>query len=129
MRPKFALFMVPFGLFSITLSNTLNASMRNSRRRLFTLDSRRIFASDMSVLKVLGPRSGLRGALPNCPRSGRVHSDTVLVLNHCAIFSSRERLSGSVGSPFRFGRCAAQPPQPMSARSTPETTLIGVPDR
>src|SRR5687767_2397045 len=85
----------------------------------------------MSVLKRLGPRNELmvRGALPYCPSSGNVQV-VVDVLNHCAIFSSCERLPGSVGSPFRFGRCPEQPlPQPVSARSTPENTVIGVPDR
>src|SRR5687767_1250763 len=85
----------------------------------------------MSVLKRLGPRSEfmVRGALPYCPSSGNVQT-VGDVLNHCAIFSSCERLLGSVGSPFRFGRCPEQPlPQPVRARSTPENTVIGVPDR
>ena len=126
-----ALFLSAFGIPRSSWSNTLNASIRSSKRWLFVLDSRKIFVSDMSVLKRPGPRNEfmVRGALPYCPSAGNVQT-VADVSNYCAIFSSVERLSGSVGSPFRSGRCPEQPlPQPVSARSTPETTVIGVPDR
>src|SRR5688572_1470207 len=129
--PNVAEFLVAFGESRSSWSNTLNASIRSSIRWSFTLESRKIFVSDMSVLNRLGPRNEfmVRGALPYCPSSGNVQT-VADVLNHCAIFSSCERSLGSVGSPLRFGRCPEQPlPHPVRARSTPENTVIGVPDR
>jgi hypothetical protein len=129
--PNVASLLVEFGAFRSSWSNTLNASIRSSKRWLLVLDSRKIFVSDMSVLKRLGPRNEfmLRGALPYCPSAGNVQT-VADVLKYCAIFSSTERSPGSVGSPFRSGRCPEQPlPQPVSARSIPENTVIGVPDR
>src|SRR5262249_22017193 len=82
------------------------------------------FTSDRSVIMALGPRSTLRGALPNVYCAGIANADGSKQLIKSGLAGLGWQFSSGTG-PTRSGRW--RPEIPMFARSAAIVTLMGVP--
>src|SRR5205814_3101889 len=76
--------------------------------------------NDRSVLIMPGPRTALRGALPDCPGGVRWNA---AVLNHCAAV-----FAPASGSPTRFGRQLGVQLPARSQGALPSEIVYGIPD-
>src|SRR5688572_15692849 len=92
--PKLLAVRVRTGFPRLTVFSRLNASRRNSKFLFPVEESKKRLVNEASTVNSPGPLTGFLGEFPNEPVAGRTKA---AVLNHFAIFSSRDR------SPERFG--------------------------
>src|SRR6266704_747601 len=90
-RPNEADPNVEFGFAKLTLLNALKMSMWSSSLAVFA--SGTVFASDRSVCTHFGPRSTLRGALPNVYCAGIANADASKQLIWFFVLASVVQLS------------------------------------
>src|SRR2546428_14043331 len=103
---------LPFGAVKFARSNRLNASIRTST--LARSPSETILLAARSTCQNFGPRTLLRGALPN-GWLGSVGMTTQSLLNQFVIDCWP---AGAYGTPGRFGRSLLLPPK---SRASPGT--------